>query len=134
MPTTQQVVVAARLRTNEPSTGIDVAEPDPRYGPCVALDPDAPHVILPTAGGAALGKVMLFVTNTGEEDTSVTFEAGDDPPAVDAPLGPLTVTVPAASSVAIVLDPARFTQSRSWIASFTVAAGATGYAYAIQLP
>jgi hypothetical protein len=62
------------------------------------------------AGG--LGALVIRVANTNGSDRVITVKAGDDPPAHQAPIGDLAVTVAATSGVELIgpLETARFLQ------------------------
>lgn len=72
-------------------------------------DPTNDHVIT----GVPLEELVLRFSNTNGSDRVATIKAGDNPPALQAGLGDLTITVPASTGVKWVgpLSSARFAQS-----------------------
>lgn len=65
------------------------------------------HVI---PAGSVTGDFILYVNNTGDAGT-VTFKAGDNPPALTASTGDLALDIGGTAELWIMVETARFTQS-----------------------
>lgn len=76
-----------------------------------AADPTNDHVI--NLGTTPLEDVVIVFANTNGSDRVATIKAGDNPPALAAGLGDLSITVPATTGVMVVtgLESARYLQS-----------------------
>lgn len=76
-----------------------------------AADPTNDHVI--ELGNTPLEDVVIVFANTDGSDRVATILAGDNPPALAAGVGDLSITVPATSGVMAVmnLESARYLQS-----------------------
>lgn len=87
------------------------------------------------ASVAAGGSLIIRVTNTHGSDHDVTIKAGDNPPAFQAPLGDLAVTVVATSGVKFIgpFETARFLQDDGTI-NIDLASGHTGVIEIYSMP
>lgn len=104
-----------------------------------AVAPPAGTTIVPANGAniAAVGdtsRLLIRVTNTNGTQRTVTFKAGDNPPALRSGLGDLAVVVPATTGERlVVLESARFVQSDGSI-DVDFEASMAGVVSAVRLP
>lgn len=86
------------------------------------------------AAGGSTRKLVVRVTNTITNATkTVTFKAGDAPPAFRSGQGDLAVAIPGSGDRLITLESARFVQSDGSI-DVDFSAGMTGAISAFELP
>lgn len=89
-------------------------------------------VIAGAAGRA--DDILIRVTNTNGTQRTVTFKAGDNPPAIRKGLGDLAVIVPATTGdKVVVLESARFAQSDGSV-EVDFEASMAGIISAVRLP
>lgn len=94
-------------------------------------DPTNDHVV----SGVPAEELILRFANTNGSDRVATIKAGDNPPALEAGLGDLDITVPATSGVRWVgpLTSARFAQDNGDI-NIDLAASFAGTVTAYRVP
>lgn len=84
------------------------------------------------AGGNVTHDLMIFMEEGGSGSATVTFDAGDNPPATRAGLGARAITLATSDLRAIVLESARHTQSDGTILGSV--ATQTVRIYALRIP
>lgn len=96
-----------------------------------AADPTNDHVI----SGVPCEELLIRLANTNGSDRVATIKAGDNPPALEAGLGDLSVTVPATTGVKWIgpLTSARFVQDDGTVL-IDLAASFAGTVTAYRIP
>lgn len=83
--------------------------------------------------GGDMSSIVLVFNHSGGTDGTTTFKAGDNPPAFEAGLGDLAITVPNTAVSWVTIDPARFMQDDGTI-NIDFDATMAGTMYALRLP
>ncbi len=94
------------------------------------IDATNSHYIPATAKA---GECVIVALNTFAGSKALTVKAGDNPPAVAAGQGDLTITIAQDAYACAVLDTSRFLQDDGTI-NIDVAASMTGSIWVIQMP